>query len=48
MPLPKKRKNEKREKFMSRCLADPKAREEFKDIKQRIAVCSSLFEKKEE
>jgi hypothetical protein len=45
MPLPQKRKGEPRDKFMSRCITDPKAREEFKDIKQRIAVCDSLYKK---
>jgi len=47
MPLPNKKKNETKKQFMSRCLADPKTREEFKDIKQRIAVCNSIFDKKD-
>ena len=41
MPLPSKQGDEKKSKFMSRCVSDPKMRKEFPDIKQRIAVCMS-------
>tara|TARA_A200000159_G_scaffold156156_1_gene170734 strand:+ start:1384 stop:1899 length:516 start_codon:yes stop_codon:yes gene_type:complete len=44
MPLPTPRNAEKRSKFMSRCMVDLAAKDEFKDIKQRAAVCSSQFE----
>jgi len=47
MPLPTPESGEKRSKFISRCMVDPKAENEFKDIKQRAAVCSSQFEKAE-
>ena len=47
MPLPTPKSGEKRSKFMSRCMVDPKAENEFKDTKQRAAVCSSQFEKAE-
>jgi hypothetical protein len=45
MPLPSKQPKETRKEFMDRCISDPKTREEFKDIKQRIAVCISQFDK---
>ena len=48
MPLPAKRKNESKKKFMSRCLVDLTTKKEFKDIKQRIAVCMSHWEKSSE
>ena len=32
---------------MSRCMVDIAAKDEFKDIKQRIAVCSSQFQEAE-
>ena len=41
MPLPNKREGEKPEQFISRCMADPKIREEYPDQKQRTAVCMS-------
>ncbi len=44
MPLPTPKNGEKRSKFMSRCMVDIAAKDEFKDIKQRIAVCSSQFQ----
>lgn len=47
MPLPTPENGEKRSKFMSRCMVDPKSKNEFKDIKQRAAVCSSQFKEAE-
>ena len=47
MPLPTPNNGEKRSKFMDRCMSDPTTRGEFKDNKQRAAVCSSQFEKAE-
>ena len=47
MPLPTPKNGEKRSKFMSRCMVDIAAKDEFKDIKQRIAVCSSQFQEAE-
>tara|TARA_R110001583_G_scaffold8965_17_gene42375 strand:+ start:4234 stop:4383 length:150 start_codon:yes stop_codon:yes gene_type:complete len=41
MPIPTPKGDEKKSKFMSRCVADPVMRKEFPDIKQRIAVCLS-------
>ena len=47
MPLPIPKNGEKRSKFMSRCMVDITAKDEFKDMKQRVAVCSSQFEEAE-
>jgi hypothetical protein len=47
MPLPTPNNGEKRSKFMDRCMSDPATRGEFKDNKQRAAVCSSQFSKAE-
>lgn len=43
MPLPKPEKKEDQKQFMSRCLGDDGMKTEFKDIKQRIAVCLTTF-----
>ena len=45
MPLPSPRDKEKRSEFMNRCMLDLAAKEEFKDNKQRAAVCYSQFKK---
>ena len=45
MPLPSKRKDEKQSEFMSRCMSDDIMKKEYKDNKQRVAVCISEFEK---
>jgi len=47
MPLPTPKNGEKRSKFISRCMVDIAAKDEFKDMKQRVAVCSSQFEEAE-
>ena len=39
MPIPKLEDKEDRNKFMSRCMSDPKMREEYKQGNQRVAVC---------
>lgn len=39
MPLPNKKPDEDRQKFLSRCMSDPKAKKEYPDSKQRVAVC---------
>jgi hypothetical protein len=41
MPLPSRRKNEDKNKFMARCMGDPNIQKDFKDVKQRVAVCMS-------
>ena len=47
MPIPKPNNGEKRSQFMERCMTDLSKMGEFKDNKQRAAVCSSQFEKAE-
>ena len=39
MPIPQKRKDEDSQKFMSRCMSDPTMQKEYKDNKQRVAIC---------
>ena len=46
MPLPKTQGEEKKSNFMSRCISDSDMGKEFKDIKQRIAVCLTLYKGK--
>ena len=41
MPVPKRNKDEDRNKFMSRCMADPTMSKEYPENKQRVAVCIS-------
>lgn len=45
MPLPTPNNGEKKSKFVSRCIIDLSDKKEFKDDKQRSAVCYSQFEK---
>ena len=45
MPLPKPNNGEKYSKFMDRCMMDLSKKDEFKDNKQRAAVCYSQFNK---
>jgi len=46
MPLPKPRKNEAKQRFISRCIANPTMKKEYKNKKQRIAVCYSQWKHK--
>ena len=41
MPIPSRRKEEKPNDFMSRCMTDDKLKEEFPGSQQRTAVCLS-------
>ena len=45
MPLPTPNNGEKYSKFMDRCMMDLSKKDEFKDNKQRAAVCYSQFNK---
>jgi hypothetical protein len=47
MPLPNPRNKEKYSEFMDRCMLDLSKKEEFKNNKQRAAVCYKQFEKGE-
>jgi len=44
MPLPKPKKYEKKSDFITRCVIDETVQKEFKNTKQRIAICSNIFE----
>lgn len=43
MPLPKVHKNEDKEKFISRCAADPVMNREYPDAAQKLAICYSIY-----
>ena len=47
MPLPSPKNKEKRGDFVNRCMADLSKKGEFKDEKQRAAVCYDAFKKAE-
>jgi len=46
MPIPKKKEQESQKDFMNRCVSDDTMKKEFKDIKQRIAVCLTKYKEK--
>ena len=46
MPLPSPKRKEKRGEFMTRCMTQLSDKGEFKDAKQRAAVCYSQLAKK--
>ena len=46
MPLPAPKKNEKRSDFISRCMRSKVMKKEYPDIKQRNAVCHSIWSDK--
>jgi len=48
MPLPKPTKDENRDKFISRCISDKIVEKEFPDLSQRIAVCVTQYDKKDD
>jgi hypothetical protein len=41
MPIPSKKGKEDKNRFMGRCMSDPKMKEEYPDQKQRTAICMS-------
>lgn len=43
MPLPKPTKKETEQEFVSRCMGDDMMNKEYKDQKQRAAICYSQF-----
>jgi hypothetical protein len=45
MPLPMPKKNEKQGDFISRCAGNETMNKDFKDTKQRVAVCYSQWQK---
>lgn len=46
MPLPKPSKKETEQEFVSRCMGDDMTNKDFKDQKQRAAVCYSQYKKR--
>lgn len=47
MPLIKPRKSETEQEFVSRCMGDDMVIKEYKDQKQRAAICYSQFKMRE-
>lgn len=47
MPLPKPNKGENRSDFIRRCMSDPVMKREYKQQKQRLAVCESQFDRRD-
>jgi hypothetical protein len=45
MPLPTPKIDEKKSEFISRCIVDLTAKEEFPNVAQRIAVCNSQWDR---
>lgn len=45
MPIPSPDKDEQRDAFVSRCMADPVMRREFPEADQRAAVCHGAWRK---
>ncbi len=43
MPMPKPRKTEDKDEFISRCMENEVMNEEYPDSKQRLAVCHDLW-----
>lgn len=43
MPIPKPRKNEEKDKFISRCAADPTMNKEFPKNNVRLGLCFSQY-----
>lgn len=43
MPLPTSQKNQEKDSFMQDCMSDPTMNKDFKDQKQRAAVCYRQF-----
>lgn len=43
MPLPTPKKNQEEDSFMQDCMSDPTMNKDFKDQKQRAAVCYRQF-----
>lgn len=43
MPLPTPQKDQKKKDFIDSCMASPTMNQEYKDPKQRVAVCYSQY-----
>lgn len=47
MPLPEPKLDEKKSDFIGRCMEDSITKGEFPNVSQRIAVCNSQWNKKD-
>ncbi len=47
MPMPKPKADESEDDFIDRCMSDQVMKDEYDDTDQRLAVCHSLWDKKE-
>lgn len=47
MPIPKPKKGEKRQEFLSKCMSDETMNEEFPREKQRVAICLNQLKRAE-
>jgi len=47
MPMPKPKKNEEKEDFLSRCMGDDAMVEDYPDNKQRYAICNQIWRDKD-
>jgi hypothetical protein len=45
MPIPSRRKDEDKDKFISRCMGDEVMKRDYSDTKQRVAVCLGQTQK---
>ena len=48
MPIPTPRPGESRSEFLTRCMDDPVARSEFEEPEQRLAVCITQWEDRDD
>ena len=46
MPLPSPKLNEDRSEFISRCVRDQVTKDEFPNMRQRVAVCVRQYDEK--
>lgn len=47
MPIPQVKKGETSKKYLPRCMGDDTMVKDFKDVKQRYAVCITTFTNKD-
>lgn len=45
IPLPKPKPNEKKKDFIERCVTSDIMRKEYPNVKQRVAVCHSIWKR---
>jgi hypothetical protein len=47
MPIPEKKDNEEKNKFLNRCMSNETMKKDYPDTKQRVAICLSQTRKKD-